>query len=297
MALGVVILNWNAAQDTLACLDSIQSWENIAARIWVVDNASADGSAEQIAQAHPGVRLIRCDSNLGFAGGNNAALRQVLETNRDAVMLLNNDALIDQDSVAALLETLQAHPEIGIVGPTLWDSEHPDVLLSAGGADMARNVVSHIRRPLPAGQIRTVDYVPGTCVVIRAQVLGQVGLLDEAYFFGGEVADLCARARQQGFSSAIAGRARAVHCVSRSSEMRHTLHAYYVLRNRFLFIRKFHRQEMWPLFAMWSGYGIYLCASALAHRQRQRARSILLGLADGLRGRFGGQNERVLKTR
>jgi GT2 family glycosyltransferase len=123
-----------------------------------------------------------------------------------------------------------------------------------------------------------------------------VGLLDEDYFFGGELADLCARARQHGFGSAVDERARAYHCVRRSSGLRQSLHIYYVLRNRFLYIRKFHHGERFLLFPRWVAYGTYLALLSLAHRRFQRTRSILLGLLDGLQGRYGGQNERVLRT-
>jgi len=294
MALGVIILNWNAAVDTIACLRSIQAWRQLTVQVWVVDNASQDDSVARIQREFPGVHLIQSTVNRGFAGGNNLALSEALEAGCQEVLLLNNDANIDEDDVIVLLETLRSHPELGIVGPTIWDSDHPQVLLSAGGTDMARNLVSHIREVSPNGRLRSVEYVPGVCVLIRAEVLRWVGLLDEDYFFGGELADLCARARQQGFTSAVDERTRAYHRVNRSSELRENLHIYYVLRNRFLFVRKFHSRERWFLFARWVAYGAYLALLSAVYRKYQRTRSILLGLLDGLRGRFGGQNERVL---
>jgi GT2 family glycosyltransferase len=294
MALGVIILNWNAADDTIACLRSIQTWQDLSSQVWVVDNGSEDGGAERIARAHPYVRLIRSRFNRGFAGGNNLALVETLEAGCEQVLLLNNDATIDVESVATLLETLRSRPDIGIIGPTVWDSDRPQVLLSAGGTDMARNLVSHILEPPSDGELRLVAYVPGTCVLIRTAVLHAVGLLDEDYFFGGELADLCERARRHGLASAVDGRAQAYHRIDRSSELRHSLHIYYVLRNRFLFIRKFYAGKRLVLFSLWLAYGAYLAALALAHGQRRRARAVLLGLVDGLRGRFGGQNERVL---
>ncbi|MBN1953793.1 MAG: glycosyltransferase family 2 protein [Anaerolineae bacterium] len=294
MNLGVVILNWNAADDTIACLDAVAAWRRLSPQVWVVDNASQGDDAGRIARAHPQVKLIRSDRNRGFAGGNNLALAEALAAGCAAVLLLNNDAAIEEESVAVLMEALQAHPEVGIVGPPLWDSERPAVLLSAGGVDIALHAASHLL-DLPDGEpLRRVDHVPGTCVLIRAGVLQAAGLLDEAYFFGGELADLCARARQHGFESAVDGRARAVHRLSRSSELRHTLHVYYVLRNRFLFIRKFHARQRLRLFFLWAAQGLRLALQAALRRQPRRARAALLGVADGLRGRFGGQNERIL---
>lgn len=294
MPLDVIILNWNAAADTIACLRSVQAWQKIPLRVWVVDNASQADDVESIKRECPRAHLILSEFNRGFAGGNNLALQQVLETECEQVLLLNNDATIDEDSVLVLVQTLHDHPELGIVGPTIWDSDRPQVLLSAGGADIAWHLNSHILDLPPNERIRLVEYVPGTCVMIRSQVLRTVGLLDEDYFFGGELADLCARAQQRGFGSAVDGQAKAFHRVDRSSDLRQSLHIYYVLRNRFLFIRKFHNQKRMRLSAFWIGCSIYLAVLSLAHGQWRRARSILLGLADGLSGNFSGQNERVL---
>jgi GT2 family glycosyltransferase len=197
--------------------------------------------------------------------------------------------------VVRLQDTLQTNPELGVVGPVLWDEDRPGVLLSAGGVDIGRHVSGHILEPPTDDEIRPVTYVPGTCVMIGADTLHTVGLLDEDYFFGGEMADLCARARQHGITSAIDGGAHATHSVDRSFALRHKLHIYYVLRNRFLFVRKFHRQERLRLFVYWTVSSIKLWLESLLNQDWQRARAIGLACLDGWRGRFGGQNARVTK--
>jgi GT2 family glycosyltransferase len=294
MQLDVVILNWNAPDDTLACLRDLARWEATPLRLWVVDNASADDSVARIRAAFPHVTVLTSNRNRGFAGGNNLALRQALEAGAERILLLNNDATITEKDLRRLMARLDAHPDLGILGPTLWDADAPERLLSAGGRDIVRHLVSHVR-DLPAeGEVRFVEYVPGTCALIRADVLRQVGPFDADYFFGGEMADLCARAQRAGWDSAVDGDARARHRVARSSQLRAQLHIYYVLRNRFLFIRKFYRRTRWRWMLVWTGYGLYMAALALAHREPRRARAILLGVIDGWRGRYGGQNARVL---
>jgi GT2 family glycosyltransferase len=139
-----------------------------------------------------------------------------------------------------------------------------------------------------------VDYVPGTAVVVRAAVFHRVGLLDEAYFFAGELADLCRRAGREGYVSAIHLEALAEHHLDRSAPRRGHLYAYYVLRNRFLFVQKFHGGERGRLYALWTSYGLALWAAHLLRGRWQQARAIRLALTDGLAGRFGDQNERVL---
>jgi GT2 family glycosyltransferase len=139
-----------------------------------------------------------------------------------------------------------------------------------------------------------VDYVPGTVALVRRQVFEAVGLLDEDYFFGGEMADLCHRARRHGLRSVTDPRARAVHDLDRSSRERRTLHLYYIVRNRFLFVRKHYpRRRAW-LVPVWVGWATLTALVALGRGDSRRARAAALGVLDGVRGRFGGQNERVL---
>ena len=107
----------------------------------------------------------------------------------------------------------------------------------AGGTSRD-SVITHLRLREPPTTLLDVDDVPGTVALVRRQVFERVGLLDEAYFFGGEMADLCHRARLCGFRSVTDPGARAQHDLDRSSETRQTLHRYYIVRNRFLFVRK-----------------------------------------------------------
>jgi GT2 family glycosyltransferase len=294
MELAVIILNWNATADTIRCVGGVAGWKRLKPAIWVVDNGSTDGSAEVISRECPDVRLIRNTSNLGFAGGNNRGITEALTAGDAPILLLNNDAFIDEEDVIRLLATLQADARIGVVGPLLFDAGHRERLLSAGGKDPARYHQSHILELRPGEPVRIVECVPGTVVLVRSEIFRTVGLLDEAYFFASEVADLCMQAVQQGYASAIDTRARAFHDLSRSSELRDTLHTYYIIRNRFLLIRKFHRDRKLLFYGFWTLYSLALSLKVQLNGKLATARAIRLGLLDGLRGRFGGQNERVL---
>jgi|YNPNPStandDraft_1061719.scaffolds.fasta_scaffold09451_5 GT2 family glycosyltransferase len=295
MELAVVILNWNAAADTVRCARDLSSWSRVRPTIWVVDNGSTDGSAEVIAQECPFVHLICNSANLGFAGGNNRGIKEALAQGDRPVLLLNNDAFIDEDNIILLLETLHSDPHIGFVGPLLFDAEHKDRLLAAGGQNPVLHHHSHVLRLKPGPSIREVEYVVGTVILVRPQVFRQVGLLDERYFFAMEVADLCMRARRQGYLSVVDTRARAYHALHRSSHVRETLHTYYIIRNRFLFISKFYSGLVKLLLrGFWTLYSPALGIKLTLSRKPSAARAVLLGLLDGLRGHFGGQNARVL---
>jgi GT2 family glycosyltransferase len=296
MELAIIILNWNAADDTIRCVRRITPWQRLRPTIWVVDNASTDNSVHTIERECPEVHLIRNSANLGFAGGNNRGITQALSsaTEGTPILLLNNDAWIEETDVITLLETLRGNEQIGIIGPLLFDAERRERLLAAGSKDPALHHHSHNYRLPVGGPVHIVECVPGTVIVGRAKVFHRVGLLDEDYFFGSEVADLCLRARQHGYLSAIDTRAKAFHDLGRSSVLRETLHAYYIVRNRFLLIRRFHQKWRVLFYGFWTLYSVALSAKVQLSGKRSTVRAIRLGLLDGLQGRFGGQNERVL---
>jgi GT2 family glycosyltransferase len=295
MKLSVVVLNWNAAADTVACLRSVRAWAATGLvdppAIWVVDNASRPPGIEPVRREFPDVHVVESSTNRGFGGGTNLGIEAALAGGADAVLLLNNDASVDAPGVAAMLATLGSDPAIGVVGPTIW---HQGRCVSAGGRDIARHGVTHLRLREPPTALLDVDYVPGTTALVKRHVFEHVGLLDEAYFFGGEMADLCLRARRRGFRSVTEPRARALHDLDRSSRDRQVLHVYYIFRNRFLFVRKHYPGRRAWLYALWTGRAALTALAALGRGDRRRARAAVLGAADGLRGRFGGQNERVL---
>lgn len=294
MDLAIVILNWNAAGDTVRCVRSISSWKSVETTILVVDNASSDNSISAISRECPEVRLVRSSVNLGFGGGSNKGIVEALSLGHARILLLNNDAQIGEGDIASLIKTLEDNGQVGLVGPLIFDAEDRSKLLAAGAKDPVCYHHSHVQE-LPAnGPVHLVECVPGTALLGRARVFEEVGLLDEDYFYSSEVVDLCLRAREAGYSSAIDVRARAYHDLGRSSTLRSTLYPYYIIRNRFLLIRKFHPKWKLPLYGFWACYSSALSLKEQLANRPLAARAISLGLLDGLRGRFGNQNERVL---
>jgi GT2 family glycosyltransferase len=296
--LAVVILNWNALEDTAACLRAVQGWGALDGSerpvVWVVDNASLPPALTPIRETNPDVRIVESPTNRGFGGGNNLGIEAALRGGADAVLLLNNDASVDATSVTTLLATLASGPTIGAVGPTIW---HRDECVAAGGRDIARHAATHLRPRVPPAGLVDVDYVPGTVALLRREVFDAVGLFDEDYFFGGEMADLCHRARLRGFRSVLDPRAQARHDLDRSLRLRESLHVYYVVRNRFLYVRKHHARRLTWFYGRWILRGAASAMSALCRGRLARARAVALGVLDGVQGRFGGQNERVLGNR
>ena len=136
--LAIIIVNWNVRDLLAGCLRSVQAdlaRSNLSAQIWVVDNASTDGSVKMLQDSFPDIRLIASDQNLGFGAGNNAALRAIGFTDRDrppqplaaqpepelpqAVLLLNPDTKLHPGALPILFNFLTGQPQAGIAGPQL----------------------------------------------------------------------------------------------------------------------------------------------------------------------------------
>jgi len=265
----------------------VLAWGDLAAAVLVVDNGSVGQDVAQIRAAWPQATLIESRVNLGFGGGCNLGLAAALDAGADAVLLLNNDARLDRESVVRLRDLLAGDGQIGVVGPGLW---HGDQLLALGGLDLARSWATHARpHPLPAGPVDAA-YVSGTAALIHRRLLASVGLLDPDYFFSGEMADLCRRARDQGWRCVVDPLAKAQHDVARSAPQRETIHTYYSLRNRFLYVRKRERSQRTPLLLLWTARSIRAWADALRRGEFSRARVVGLALVHGLAGRVGEGN-------
>lgn len=236
--LAVVIVSWNVRDLLRACLHSLLAdleQSGLAADVWVVDNASADGSPDMVAGAFPDVRLIAHDENVGFAAGNNLALRRILDLDAppDHVWLLNPDTEVQPGATAALLAALEANPRAGMAGARLL---YPSARLQQsafrfpGLAQLAFELF-----PLPARLYETplngryprrlyegdapflVDHPLGATMVVRREVLTQVGLMDETYRMYCEEIDWCWRIKRAGWRILCAPAARVVHHAGQST--------------------------------------------------------------------------------
>lgn len=220
----IVILNYNTCE---LLRDAVRSAHgnrsNHGLDVYVVDNASTDGSAAMVEREFPEARLIRAANNGGFAAGNNLALREILA--RPAaragdeprfIMLLNADATIEPGAIDLLVGYLRDHPDVGAAGPR--------VVLPNGSLDLA------CRRSFPTPEVSfyrmaglsrlfprsrrfgrynltylspdeetEVDSLVGAAMLLREEVVREVGLLDEDFFMYGEDLDWCFRIKCYGW--------------------------------------------------------------------------------------------------
>lgn len=290
--LAVIVINWNNASDTIHCLKSLASWEALRPDIYVVDNASTDDSLSRIEFRFPSLRTIRSKKNLGFAGGNNLGIRSALADGAREILLLNNDAEVGEASVLHMLGHLKARPDIAVIGPRIRTGD----IVTAGGRDIGHNPDTHIPWEPAMGTdgLKNVAYVPGTVFLVRRESFEKVGMLDEDYFFSGEIADFCRRIQDAGLACCVDLGAEATHRSCQPSPIRNTVHAYYITRNRFLYVKKHYNGKRSAPYAWWTGHILLEIAFSAAHGDLMRSRAILLGLFDGLTGTFGNHNDRFI---
>lgn len=145
--------------------------------------------------------------------------------------------------------------------------------------------------------IHAVDYVSGTVFLARSSIFKKIGLLDEEYFFSGEIADFCKRVREKGHKVCVDLEVEALHHTDQMPiHRRETLYVYYGLRNRFLYVRKYYARRKLRYFAYWTMKGTLGFARAVLQWKIAKARAILLAVVHGCRGRYGNQNAAFVKV-
>jgi GT2 family glycosyltransferase len=209
----IIIVNWKVRDLLRACLESLRDAAGLAParmQVIVVDNDSGDGSVEMVAAEFPEVTLIANGDNSGFGSANNQALP--LCTGR-YVLLLNPDTVILGGAVGRLLEHMDAHPDVAVMGCRLLNGDHSLQRWTGGAFPRAWNVANHYLfldrllprslRPPPlyldhdAPQDIDVDWVSGACMILRTSML-EGRLFDTAFFMYGEDMELCHRMKLAG---------------------------------------------------------------------------------------------------
>ena len=214
MRLSVVFLSYNTRDLTRQALRAVlAAAEGLEAEIFVVDNASTDGSADMVAEEFPQVKLTCNAANVGFSAGNNVALREVAG---EYALLINTDTIVRRDALRTMVEFLDAHPEAGACGCKILDPDGTLQLDSRRGfptplaafckmSGLSRLFPKHLliahyhMTYLDPEQTAEVEVLSGSCMMVRKSAMDQVGLLDEDYFMYGEDIDWCYRFHQAGW--------------------------------------------------------------------------------------------------
>lgn len=250
----VLIVSWNTRELLAACLESIrQSHPPGVLEVIVVDNASADGSPEMVDTRFPEVKLIRSGANLGFAKGNNLAMKHAQGS---MFALVNSDALVHPGCLETLAEYLDQHPEVGLVGPRVIGGDgllqrscrhQPGVwntLCRALALDRVfggRWIFSGYEvSPEQHAVLHEAEVLSGCFCVARRSAVEEVGGLDEQFFFYGEDIDWCRRFKDAGWKLMFVPQATATHFGGGSTSKAPLRYSIEILRATLTYWRKHH---------------------------------------------------------
>jgi GT2 family glycosyltransferase len=266
MKVSIIIVNYNTRALVLKCLESIyRTTYQMDFEVIMVDNASADGSADAVRKKYPSVMVIAEEKNFGFARANNLAIRRC---EGKYILLLNPDTEVRNSAVPSMARFLDGHPKAGAVGCRLYNS---DGSLQVSSFDFPTvpgvfATVFQLKKIIPTrwlreGPLRTwmgsriryfnqhispqrVDFVSGACMMVRKRMLDEVGLLDEGFFIYFEEIDWCFRMAEAGWTTYFLPSAEVVHHIGQSSRQISRRSFLELHRSRLYYYRKhFSRQS------------------------------------------------------
>jgi len=291
-SLAVVVVNWNGRDHLPECIGSLLADGYDPLRIVVVDNASGDDSVRFCRDAFPSVELVISDRNRYWAGGNNLGLRHLLATGgADFTLLLNNDTVVPQGSLARLVAAADREPRAWAATPRICFADEPwRIWYDGGRVGRFTGWVGHQgirqaagRRPL---EERFVEYGTGCALLLARRALAAVPELDEAYTFYGEDTDFCLRLRAAGGRILHVPRSLILHKVSASVGAWSPRKAYLRSRSHVRLLRRHWRGAARAVLVPCQA--AYFAGHAVWHLWQGRpavASAVLMGALDELAGR------------
>jgi len=291
----IIVLNWNGKCDTIECLESLKRITYPNYDIVLVDNGSTDGSVSDFRQRFPHIPILETGANLGFSGGNNVGIRWGLEVGAEYMLLLNNDTVVQADFLDELVSFAQSDRRIGFAGPKIYYYKYngrKDVLACAGSEfKIWKGRLVHVGAgTVDRGQydtVREVDYVEGSCLLARTEMINSVGLLNPDFFLYWEDTDWCIRGVQAGFKAVYVPAAHVWHKVPVRTEGKSSQAYYYYGRNVIWLVRQYASCRQRVRFAL-SFFFIEIWRTVLVslvlHRSIVEARAYISGVLNGLWG-------------
>ena len=239
MKVSLITVDYNNAALTVALLHSLRKIRlRYSLEVIVVDNGSRVNAEDAIRAAYPEVKFVRSEHNLGFAGGNNLGIQ---EATGDYLFFINNDTELREDVIAPLVETLEQHPEIGLLCPEIRYFDYPDTVQYLGFTPMnrvtGRNRCLTTRQADTPGLIST-SFPHGAAMMVPRAVVEQVGSMPELFFLYYEEHDWAEMIRRAGYHLAVLPDVVVYHKESRSVSKINALKMYFMTRNRLLFMRR-----------------------------------------------------------
>lgn len=244
----IVLVNYNDANDTIDCVQSLLQLQYKDYRIIVVDNKSTDESLQKLKEldAKGTIKLLQADENNGFSAGSNIGIQFALDSlQADFIWLLNNDTVVTQNSLTQLMKGFEGNCNIGVTTAKTYYWSNKSMIWYAGGAinsKTSRTEHWHYdeidQDTLGSEKNVPVTFVSGCCMLIKKNVIEKIGYLDEDYFLYEEDCDYCLRITAAGYTLVYCPDAVIYHKVSASTGKASGIVQFYSVRNKMWLIKK-----------------------------------------------------------
>lgn len=249
MDISIIIVNWNTKKLLIDCLSSVfETVKDISMEIWLVDNASSDGSVDAVKSAYPSVNIIQNRKNLGFAAANNRALKKM---QGQYALLLNTDTVLTKGAVENLYDFMENNNDAGMACGQLLNQDGSKQnsianfpgILSLFCNESLLQILFPEKFPGKRREYKDpveVDSCIGACLMVRKKAMDDVGLLDENYFFFFEETDWAYRIKQAGWRIYFVPSAKIFHFQGQS--VGHNVKSRIMFyRSRYFYFKKWHK--------------------------------------------------------
>lgn len=292
----VVLLNWNSLDETRTAIESVRRMDYPNFRILIVDNGSQDGSAGALKElVDDRTDLLESPVNTGYTGGCNLGMERALAMGAKYIWLLNNDAVAEPTALSSIVAIAESDDRIGLVTPQIASLEDGRLYFAGGVISTAEGVFKDTHDPAVAAEWEKrypdCGLVIGTAMLVRAELVQRIGMLDPRFFAYFEDIDYSVRSAKAGFRNVVDPKSVVRHFEKNHNKRPHEIRPhywYYMARNESRFWRK-HRGLMGSLRLSWNSFNRFLRSR---NRLSGKAESdaILAGLWDGWRDRGGPYN-------
>lgn len=238
----ILILNYNSAKESLALFYQLREFAFLNTKILVIDNFSFPSDRNLLTENIPGGNLILNNKNKGYAGGNNIGLKLALEDCADYMLILNPDIRLQKDSLSILLKSLKQDKNLAAIGPRIVKRENPILIFTDGELviedDSLQTIHQNHNKLIYDTKQKfnyAINYIDGSCILLNAKAVKEVGEFSEEFFLYFEETDWCFRAKQKGWDLAVNSNAVVYNLTSSKGRIFH----YYMMRNKLIFCKKY----------------------------------------------------------
>lgn len=296
----IVLLNWKSVDDTVRAVESVCGLDYPNSRVMIVDNASGDDSISRLRGClGERVELLESPINTGYTGGCNLGMKRALELDAKYVWLLNNDAIVDHQTLSSIVALAETDDMIGLVTPRIAALGEDRLTYAGGVLSLKDRLYNETSDPVVAAEwslrYPNCGLVIGTAMLVRTDLIRKIGMLDTGFFAYFEDIDYSARSIQAGFRNLVDSNSIVRHQEKNRNTKPFEIvphYWYYMARNESRFWRK-HLGLAKGMRQVWYSFNGFLRHKNRLTRKPESANAILAGLWDGWLNRGGPYHPEV----